>query len=103
MKWKEVYEMKNYKFTGLKTSPSRLKETMIPNISPETVADTKVQVSGGYETCQFGVSVDTFTVELSWPRVTASNSRTWDVSLVDLFTLSQKIQGDPSRLGPGLG
>ena len=57
--------MKNYIFTGLKTSPSRLKETMIPNISPETVADTKVQVSGGYETCQFGVSVDTFTVELS--------------------------------------
>ena len=54
MKWKEVYEMKNYKFTGLKTSPSRLKETMIPNISPESVADTKVQVSGGYETCQFG-------------------------------------------------
>ena len=48
---------RNFTFPGLNTSPNTLKETMIPNISPETVADTKVQVSGGYDPCQFGVSI----------------------------------------------
>ena len=45
-------------FPGLTTSPKALKETMLPNISPESVADTKIQVSGGYDPCQFGVSIN---------------------------------------------
>ena len=49
--------MKKLGSPGLKASPSALKDTMLPNISPEVVADAAVQVFGGYDPNQFGVSI----------------------------------------------
>ena len=48
--------MSKLSIPGLKASPSALKETMLPNISPELVADAAVQVFGGYNPSLFGVS-----------------------------------------------
>lgn len=42
---------------GLNATPNTLKETMLPNISPELVADATVQISGGYDG-RFGVSLN---------------------------------------------
>ena len=52
--------MSKLSFPGLKASPSALKETMLPNISPELVADAAVQVFGGYNPSLFGVSIWVF-------------------------------------------
>ena len=43
--------------SGLTTSLSTLKETMLPNIGPKNVADTNVRISGHYDPCQYGVSI----------------------------------------------
>ena len=42
---------------GLNSLPNTLMETMMPNISPESVADATVQIFGGYDD-RFGVSLD---------------------------------------------
>ena len=52
-----INETRNLIFPGLDTSPSALRDTMLPNISPELVADAAVQVFGGYDPTQFGVSI----------------------------------------------
>ena len=44
-------------FAGLEVSPITLKETMMPNISPEMAVDAAVQVLGGYDPSLFGVSM----------------------------------------------
>ena len=54
------YNMRDPIFEGLKASPYALKDTMLPNISPELVAATAVQISGGYDPQRFGVSIFPF-------------------------------------------
>ena len=43
-------------FIGLKAQPQFLKDTMMPDISPETVANSAVQLDGGHDPCRFSVS-----------------------------------------------
>ena len=45
-------------FVGLETSPITLKETMMPNISPEMAVDAAVEVFGGYDPSLFAVSIN---------------------------------------------
>ena len=42
---------------GLNTLPNTLMETMLPNISPDLVADATVQIFGGYDG-RFSVSIN---------------------------------------------
>ena len=49
--------MRNLIFSGLDAPLSDLKDTMLPSMSPELVADAAIQVSGGYDQGLFGVSI----------------------------------------------
>ena len=45
-------------FSGLEaTSPTTLKDTMLPNVGPELTAEAAVQVAGGYSPNLFAVGV----------------------------------------------
>ena len=41
---------------GLKAPLEILRDTMMPDISPDTLAESAVQVDGGYDPCHFNVS-----------------------------------------------
>ena len=43
--------------TGLDKVPSVLVDTMLPNVNPETAAKKSVIINGGYDPCQYNVSV----------------------------------------------
>ena len=49
---------------GLNSSINTLQETMLPDISPDLVAEAAVQVNGGYDG-RFGVSLPTLFVHTS--------------------------------------
>ena len=74
-------------FAGLEVSPITLKETMMPNISPEMAVDAAVQVLGGYDPSLFGVSMTGWSLlSNSWVGLI------WILSFHDLPSL-QRLMG----------
>ena len=80
MKWGSLI------FPGLDAPLSALKDTMLPSISPELVADAAIQVSGGYDQGLFGVSIFEQAYSSYWVNSLAYKSKQSCAAVLQLIS-----------------